>query len=100
MADGYLDIDTSAMRNCAGNFDSVKEQASAAYTRLVTAMNRIGTVWGDDKFGQQFKKDYVDSSNKQVEGMAAFVRSLADIGDSMRASAKHYEQGENAAQGR
>jgi uncharacterized protein YukE len=99
MSDGYLDIDTSAMRSCAGNFDTVHEQASTAYSKLVTEMNRIGVVWGDDKFGRQFKKDYVSSANNQVEGMAAFVRSLGQIGDSMRDSAKQYEEAEKAAQG-
>jgi len=99
MSDGYLDIDTGAMRSCAGNFDTVHEQASAAYSKLVTEMNRIGVVWGDDKFGRQFTKDYVSSSKKQVEGMAAFVQSLSQIGDSMRSSAKQYDEAESAAQG-
>lgn len=99
MSDGYLDIDTSTMRSCAANFDSVHDSASSVYSKLVTELNRIGVVWGDDKFGKQFKKDYVDSKDKQVQGMGAFVSSLSEIGDSMRESAKQFEQAENAAQG-
>jgi uncharacterized protein YukE len=99
MASDFIDIDTGVLRSNADGFDAVSASASSAYSKLLNEINRLGHFWGDDKASRKFDEDYSQSSQDQLDGMTALIDSFRNIADSIRETAKQYDQAESAAQG-
>ena len=82
--------DPEQLASDAGEFHGLAERAGRIHADLRTALDALGSPWGDDDAGRSFAEVHVAPATETLGRLAALPDQLGDVGSRFVASAKTY----------
>ncbi|TDD61113.1 WXG100 family type VII secretion target [Actinomadura rubrisoli] len=96
-ADGYLEVDTEALKRAGEGFHTGATHLDAIFKKLDGALAAEGKCWGQDETGKQFEEGYGEPSQSVLKMFPQFSKGLDGIKKGVDQMAKTYKAAEDAS---
>lgn len=83
--------DPQQLATDAGEFHGLAERAGRIHADLRTALDTLGSPWGDDDAGRSFAEVHAAPADETLGRLQALPGQLGDVGSRFVASAHTYE---------
>jgi len=96
-ADGYLEVDTEALKRAGNGFHTGATSLNAIFQRLDNTLSAEGKCWGQDETGKKFEEGYIEGHDSVLKTFPQFVKGLDGINKGVDQMAKTYKAAEDAS---